>query len=193
MPFLALLLSAALQTASAQVTPPQTPAPPPPPFDCSGPEYRQFDFWLGDWDVRPNPATSTAPPAGQQPPREPGHNVITKIHGGCVVLETWDDRQGGTGQSFNIFDRVTQRWHQTWVDNGGGLHFYWGELKDGKMVYLGEVPLGPAARVQGRRTIRVTFVPMGPDGMRQYSEMLNSDGTWVPGYDLIYTRRGKAK
>jgi hypothetical protein len=30
------------------------------PTFCSGPEYRQFDFWLGDWDAfegRPLPRT----------------------------------------------------------------------------------------------------------------------------------------
>ena len=33
----------------------QSPAPPAPvkPFDCSAAEHRQFDFWLGDWDVAP--------------------------------------------------------------------------------------------------------------------------------------------
>ena len=32
--------------ASAQA---QGQAPPPPP--CSGPEYRQLDFWLGEWEA----------------------------------------------------------------------------------------------------------------------------------------------
>jgi hypothetical protein len=29
--------------------------------------------------------------------------------------------------------------------------------------------------------------------MRQYSEALNADGTWTPGYDFLYTRRTTAK
>src|SRR5687768_17748030 len=37
-------------------------------------------------------------------------------------------------------------WRQTWVDNRGGLHEYWGGLKDGNMVYVGEVSVGPAVR-----------------------------------------------
>jgi hypothetical protein len=182
-----VMLAAALQAATAQ------PATPPKPYDCSAPEFRQFDFWIGEWDVVPNPDTrpATAPPP--RPGRKPATNVIEKSHGGCVVIENWDDGTGGTGQSFNIYDRSRQRWHQTWVDNGGGLHQYWGAFKDGRMVLEGEVPLPPTSRFQGHRALRVSFIPIGPDKMRQFSESLNVDGTWSPNYDLIYTRRAKPK
>jgi hypothetical protein len=193
-----MLMSSALAVVafSALTQGPQPPAPatqpPPKPFDCSAPEYRQFDFWVGDWDVVPNPATRPAnasPPPGTPIPR----NVVQKAHNGCVIVENWDPGNGNTGQSLNLFDRVSRRWHQTWVDSGGGLHQYWGELKDGSMVLQGDVPLGPAVRFQGHRTIRVTFTPMGPDTMRQFSESLNSDGTWTVSYDFIYTRRPGTK
>ena len=152
-----MMLAAALVMTLAAQAPAQ---PPPKPFDCTAPEYRQFDFW---------------------------------VQGGCVVRETWDDGIGGTGQSFNLFDRVRRRWHQTWVDNAGSLHQYWGGFANGRMVLEGEVPLPPASRFQGHRTVRVSFIPIGPDQMRQFSESLNVDGTWSPNYDLIYTRRAKAK
>ena len=54
-----------------------TPAPKP----CSSPEYRQFDFWLGDWDV-----TEAGKPAGT--------NRITAILGGCAVREEWKGVSG---------------------------------------------------------------------------------------------------
>ena len=183
MPFTLALLLTALQATA--------PTPPPKPFDCSAPEHRQFDFWVGEWDVVPNPATplpGTPPPGGQ-----PASNVVEKAHDGCVVVENWDDRRGGTGQSFNIYDRVSQQWHQTWVDSNGGLHEYWGELKDGKMVFTGSVPLPAASRFQGRRTVRLSFTPLGAGKVRQFSESLNSDGTWSVNYDLIYTRRARTK
>ena len=183
MVIMSLILALGFQAAA------QTP--PAKPFDCSAPEHRQFDFWVGEWDVVPNPATPlpNTPPPG----RQPASNVVEKAHRGCVLIENWDDRQGGTGQSFNIYDRVRKQWHQTWVDSNGGLHEYWGELKDGNVVFIGEVPLPPASRFQGRRTIRLSFMPMGPDKVRQFSEALNSDGTWSTNYDLIYTRRAKTK
>lgn len=182
---LAVLLAVILQQPAVPA------APPPKPYDCTAPEHRQFDFWVGEWDVVPNPATRPANAPPPAPGRKPATNVIRKAHKGCVVIENWDDGTGGTGQSFNIYDRVKQRWQQTWVDSNGGLHEYWGGLKDGSMVYIGEVPLPPASRFAGRRTLRVTFTPMGPDRMRQFSESLGSDGTWSANYDLIYTRRAR--
>ena len=186
----ALLLSfVAAPTQASQ--PAATPSPKP--FDCTAPEHRQFDFWVGDWDVVPNPDTRPANAPPTTPGRKIPRNVIEKAHNGCVVIENWDDQQGGTGQSFNLYDRVSQQWNQTWVDSGGGRHEYWGALKDGNMVFIGEVPLPPASRFAGRRTIRLTFFPLGPDKVRQFSESLGPDGTWSINYDLIYTRRARTK
>ena len=162
------------------------------PFDCSDQVYRQFDFWVGEWDVVPNPDTR---PAGTPPPppgAKPASNEIQKAHSGCVLIENWV-AQGQTGQSFNIYDRASQRWHQAWVDSNGGLHQYWGRLENGNMVFQGDVPLGPASKFAGRRTIRLTFFPLGPDRVRQFSESLGTDGTWSVNYDLIYTRRTAPK
>jgi hypothetical protein len=142
------------------------------------PVYRQFDYWLGTWDVRTNGAPPGTPPAT---------NVITKIHRGCVILESWS-APGQTGQSFNIYDRVARKWHQTWVDSTGGLHEYWGELKDGNMVYEGDIPAPPGR--SGRLRTRLTFFRQADGSVRQYSERTEDDGkTWVANYDLIYTRR----
>src|SRR5688572_19934824 len=74
---------------------------------CSGPQYKEFDFWLGDWDVRSA--------AGQVL----GRNRITKRHGGCVILEEWESAAGGSGSSFNVYDQPTKQWHQFWVDATG--------------------------------------------------------------------------
>lgn len=178
------------------LTTPQAPpaaAPAAKPFDCTAPDFRQFDFWIGEWDVVTNPATRPANAPPPQPGRKPATNIIHKAHNGCVIVENWNDGQGGTGQSFNIYDRVSRRWNQTWVDSNGGRHEYWGELKDGNMVFIGEVPLPAASPFQGRRTIRLTFFPLGADKVRQFSESLNVNGTWSVNYDLLYTRRANSK
>ena len=142
------------------------------------PHSKEFDFWLGDWDVRPrgNPA---APPS---------RNTITKIHDGCVVLETYVSG-GYTGQSFNMRDPSVGRWNQTWVDKAGGLHVYYGEVRDGNMYYDGEMP-DPNAPTTKRIRARVTFFSFGADSVRQFSESTRDDGkTWFVNYDLIYTKR----
>jgi hypothetical protein len=142
------------------------------------PVYRQFDYWLGTWDVRANGSPPNTPPAT---------NVITKIHNGCVILESWT-APGQTGQSFNIYDRIEKKWKQTWVDSGGGLHEYWGEIKDGNMVYEGDIPATGGR--PGRMRTRLTFFRRPDGSVRQYSERTEDGGrTWQVNYDLIYTRR----
>ncbi len=138
--------------------------------------YREFDFWLGTWDVRPSAA----------PASPPARNVITKIHDGCVVLESWT-APGSTGQSFNIYDRTRDKWFQKWVDNSGGLHEYAGELRDGNMVFEGDTP---APRPSANRIrVRLTFFPRPDGSVRQFSERTTDNGaTWQVTYDLIYTK-----
>ncbi len=40
-------------------------------------------------------------------------------------------------------------------------------------------PSARRSRFAGKRTLRVTFTPLGPDQMRQLAEGLNPDGTWT--------------
>jgi tetratricopeptide (TPR) repeat protein len=50
-------------------------------FPCEAmPEAADFDFWLGEWEVR----TSGGAIAG--------HNTITKRNGGCLIHEEWQRR-----------------------------------------------------------------------------------------------------
>jgi len=156
--------------------PPSTPPPPPP--DCSAAEHRQFDFWVGDWDVVPNNQPAPAGP--------PSRNTIVKAHAGCVLVENWTS-ENQTGQSVNIYDRSRGQWHQTWVDSNGGLHEYWGRRDGANMVFYGSTPL--PARPAFRMHVRLTFFDLGGDKVRQLSERLNPDGSWSTNYDLLYTRR----
>jgi hypothetical protein len=147
---------------------------------CATPEYRQFDFWLGDWDVVPSGAPSDA---GGRPSR----NTISAGHGGCAILEHWRAASGGTGQSINAFDRSSGLWHQTWIDSSGSLNRYSGGLSGGNMVFHGWMPAPASPNVRLR--VRLTFFNLGAGKVRQLSERLNADGSWSVNYDLLYTRR----
>ena len=161
----------------------QAPTPPPaPPTPClSDPKYKEFDFWVGTWDVHPN----------GKPEQRAGTNVITKLHKDCVILENWTGARGMTGSSFNIYDASRGRWFQTWVDSTGGLHEYSGTIENGNMVYFGDLA-APAGQT-GRVRTRLTFFNQGPDRVRQFSEQTTDGGkTWTVSYDLIYVRRKPA-
>ena len=171
------------QTAPAPPAAAGTPGAPTPLPACDRPEHRQFDYWVGEWDVRPNGTPESAPTALG--------NVIRLEDGGCVVTEHWTTPRM-SGRSLNIFDRTRGEWHQTWVDSTGGLHEYWGRPDaDGNLVYRGSTPT-PAGNA--RQVVRLTFFNLGPDKqrpkrVRQFSEVLGSDGRWSTDYDLIYSRR----
>jgi uncharacterized protein (TIGR02246 family) len=140
--------------------------------------HREFDFWIGDWDVRPAGQPATGPAA---------RNIVTADEDGCVITEHWRPGSGSQGRSFNLYDRSLGVWRQTWVDNVGGQHDYRGNLKDGNMVFMGEIA---TPGLPGRRTTRLTFFNISRDSVRQFNEFtLDSGKTWQVGYDLMYVRR----
>jgi hypothetical protein len=152
------------------------PAPAPPP-KCDTPEHRQFDFWLGDWQV--------ASPNGQVA----GRNVITLELSNCVVHEHWTGAGGLTGESFNIWDRSGRRWHQTWVSSTGGLLLLDGEFRDGAMRMT-----GTSRGADGRAVLnRITWTPRADGSVRQFWETSTDEGrTWTSAFDGIYRRAGGA-
>lgn len=145
------------------------------PPTCSAEEHRQFDFWLGTWDV--------FDPDG----RQVGMNEITMELNGCVLHEHWQSLGGPhRGNSYNIYDRTTGRWHQTWVDNSGLLLQLDGGLVDGNMVLEGET-LNP----EGDRILnRITWSREEEGTVRQLWEMSEDGGeSWTVAFDGRYVKR----
>jgi len=85
-----------------------------PPANCSDEEYRQLDFWVGDWSLEwdtPNGKIGT------------GTNVISKSpYGGCVITENFDGSPtiAFKGMSVSTWHKPAKLWRQTWVDDQGG-------------------------------------------------------------------------
>jgi hypothetical protein len=146
------------------------------PAPCSAPEHRQFDFWIGDWEVR-NPSGKIV-----------GHNRIAAIQDGCALQENWTGSGNVTGTSLNCYDAERKQWHQTWVDSSGGLLKIDGGLVAGSMVLHGELPASNAAG--GIALQRITWTPQ-PDGrVRQHWETSTDGGkTWSTAFDGMYSRR----
>lgn len=141
------------------------------PQQCVGEKHRQFDFWLGDWEVHS--------PTGQYQ----GANRIELIEGGCVLQEHWMGAQGGTGTSFNIYDFTRDRWHQTWV-SGTMLLVLEGALHDRSMVLEGET----VGREGDAVHHRITWTPLGADSVRQHWEQSADGAAWRTVFDGLYTR-----
>jgi len=142
------------------------------PSPCSGAKYHQFDFWIGDWTVTANEQLA-------------GTNRIQPIQDGCALQENWQGAGPGgvSGSSFNMYDHVTDQWHQTWVDSSGTLLQLDGGLVAGNMVLQG---VRPAADGSGSSTHRITWTP-NPDGsVRQLWEASTDGETWTVLFDGLY-------
>jgi hypothetical protein len=141
--------------------------------ECSDPERRQFDFWLGEWEVRT--------PDGKLA----GVNRIEREYDGCVLHERYATERRYRGESLNAYDPGRKVWHQTWVDNGGTLLLIEGGLRGTSMVLEGQ-GVG-----EGGRSVRhrITWTPNANGGLRQHWEMTDDQGRWVTAFDGTYTRR----
>ncbi len=161
-----------MQTVSPTMA--QAPVTPPPP--CAAPEYRQFDFWLGEWDV----TTADGKAAGR--------NHITRIAGGCAVHENWVGRGGFTGQSLNGWNARAGRWQQTWLDSSGGRLDLVGGWREGAMVLEGSEAHPQKAGATLRH--RIAWTPQADGSVRQLWQTSEDDGkTWTMAFDGRYVRR----
>jgi len=175
-PLMATLASAALAQA-----PPTPPASSPPPPACTGPEHRQFDFWVGDWDVYP---------AGK--PNIVARSLIEKLYAGCVVRENWMPLKGTAGGSLNHFDRDDRRWHQVWMDAANSRVAFDGGVVGGKMVLTG---FWKGANGPGQDgLVRMTYSKLDGGAVRQFGEISTDHGvTWSPFFDFTYKPRQNSK
>jgi len=141
-------------------------------------ESRQFDFWVGDWDVFR--ADDSAVPVGT--------SHIARELSDCVIWENWTSaRMGYAGKSYNVYDVNLKRWEQFWVDNSAGMVFFYGNLKDGVMDYWTDDVPQPDGKTLKRH---LQFFNLSPDTVRQFSQNSADGGkTWTVDYDFIYRRR----
>ncbi len=166
--FIFLLITVTAQNISAQKP-------------CSRTEYRQFDFWIGEWEAYGING------------KKAGDSKISLILDSCILLEEWTSasiNQGirYAGKSFNTYNAATKQWQQTWVDNAGGSNEYLlGKFEDNKIIYTSSsFPFS-----KDTMAIRkMTFTNLSPEKLRQHGEISKDNGTsWTTEYDLEYRRK----
>jgi hypothetical protein len=139
------------------------------------PEYRQFDFWIGEWDVV---TTQGHNPAGT--------SSIQPIIDQCVLLENWTGGGGGTGKSFNHYDTSRKIWMQDWVDSQSNSIHFEGKLEDGVMSYYADSRKPDGTPI--RRHLQ--FFKLDADHVRQFSQQSSDGGkSWTTEYDFTYNRK----
>lgn len=138
---------------------------------CASPEYRHFDFWVGDWEVS-NPSGKVV-----------GHNHISSLYGGCVLREEYDTPGAYAGTSINLYDAKRGQWHQTWMDNQGQALHLWGGLQGEAMVLQSEPDADGNAN-------RITWTPLEDGRVRQlWESSSDGGGTWTVAFDGYYKKK----
>lgn len=139
--------------------PPSSPAITPP---CTDVVFQQFDFWLGEWDVFSMQANV----------QRQSRSSVTKLKGGCLILEQYQTPVGFAGSSLNFVDPASGKWQQVWVDNTGTVIRYVGELRGKDMLFE-----GTAVNAQGKKTrSRMRFAPQADGSVVQTMESKQATG-----------------
>lgn len=142
---------------------------------CCTDEYKQFDFWIGDWVVYTNAEMI-------------GFNKITKIEADCILRENWKSVVSShTGSSYNFYDRNDKKWRHIWIGSDGLTMEVKGEYKDRKMIMTGD----EYRDEKGNRTInKVTWYANTDGTVRQVWEQSKDGGqAYTIQFDGIYRRR----
>ena len=142
----------------------------------SQPEYRQFDFWVGEWEVR-NPNDVVV-----------GNSVIELVVNDCLILENWTNSRGVTGKSMNFYDLQDNKWHQLWMGSNGIPIRFIGEYNSERksMDYTGKGIGQNGTEVD----FRFTFFHISDDHVRQLWEQSADGGeSWVTLFDGQYHRK----
>lgn len=148
------------------------------PPKCDTADHRAFDFWLGDWTVTDSARTTVY-----------GTNNVTSAEHGCILHEHWVGARGGSGQSFNYYDRQRDQWEQLWIDGSGGVLRLAGSRHGAAMVLRSPgIPGDSTMIVQ-----EIRWAPQ-PDGRVRQTWRQSKDGgaTWSVAFDGWYARKAES-
>ena len=130
--------------------------------DCEGVDSRQFDFWIGVWDLRE---------------RGTSHGTNTITRNGCVVEEDFRSLGGGIGRSVSFLSALDGRWYQTYIDSAGNRLPLGGGLESDTMI-LHAQPGG----------YRATWRALSADRVR-FTQESGSASSWTITFDSVYERK----
>ena len=148
------------------------------PAGCASPESRQFDFWVGKWDVHPKAS----------PEKKVAVSLIEKLYHGCAIRENWMPFSDHKGGSINAWSPERKTWRQFWADSDGGSALFEGGWNGKAMVLTGVWPQ-PG---QPTQITRMTYTPLADGSVEQLGVTSDDSGkSWQPSFDFIYKRASR--
>ncbi len=150
-------------------------------------EFRQFDFWIGEWDVllrMIQPDNTWRDSVGAKV-------NIHRILDGKAILELWDSGPI-KGFSLRYFDPEQKKWmlYLSWPrNNASSISQLAGEFRHGR----GEFYSGPALGDASARISRYTFCDITPNSLR-WDDAFSGDGgkNWRNNWIMEFSRTAPA-
>lgn len=176
---IALLGSTTVQAQTSAAPAAAAQAPP-----CSTPEYRQLDFWVGEWI-----ATWTNPNGTQGT----GRNVITNNeYGPCVITERFTADDGSLqGFSISTYFQGAREWRQTWMDaQGGYFDLFGGPSTDPRHRFV----LETYRRRDTAPRLRMIWEDVQPDSFTwRWQGRASAEAEWTDRWVIRYRRATAAE
>ena len=156
---------------------------------CRDPQYREFDFWIGEWDI----ANLQLQDDGAWADVGTATNRVFPVAGGCGIVELWDGYLGDShirGFSVRTYNSDTQTWQLllNWPQqNQAGFSDLEGVFTHGR----GDFTSLFASSDGTPGMIRYTFADIGHDRFRWNDGTSTDDGqTWRTSWIMEFSRRG---
>jgi uncharacterized protein YciI len=141
------------------------------------PVNREFDFWVGDWEVTDPQGTVL------------GWSRIVALPGGRVLHETWNDSKGAGGNGWLAFNPGTGEWNYSYASRAGDYAGLSGGRIGARLVLSGTSnrQAGPV------RHLRIAWTPDPEGPVRQTVEVSDDGATWNSAFDGIYRKLGEGQ
>ena len=186
-----LLACACSKPVGTKPTPPATTTataitPSKPSAACTSAEHRQFDFWIGTWDVR---IRARSAPDKDEWGEANGTQTIESILGSCAIAEHFSaegPQQPWAGKSYSMWQSKLGKWRQTWVDDSGNFIALTGGVEAGVMTLYGE----PRTVADKTIQMRMVFKDVTRDSLLW--EWQRTDDNWTTSIvmmSIVYRRR----
>ena len=139
---------------------------------CGAPQFRQFDFFAGDWDAYDV----------QAPGKPIAHNNVDIILDGCVIHEDYRQNDGLHGESYSVYDSARKVWHQSWVTNRGELLLLDGGMQGDRMTFTGS-----QRNSDGKPSLlRGDWYRQGQEVRETATRSMDGGRTWQPVFDIVF-------
>lgn len=131
-----------------------------------------FDFWLGDWILTWGDSGVAT------------NHIVREMDDRVIAEHFTDTIANYRGSSWSVYDSLSDRWYQTWVDTQGNYFALNGAWQQDRMV-LETRPTG----AEDDRFYRMVFRDNEPDAFWwEWSVTEDNGASWTLKWRIRYTR-----